>query len=101
MVVDKQDSLSHRSPALIGGTGSADKSERAARRQGRFRGLARRRDPAHRAARRLARAVRDEPAPPDRGLPPQPPPRSADDRDRKSTRLNSSHITISYAVFCL
>src|SRR5437773_4925578 len=23
------------------------------------------------------------------------------DRDRKSTRLNSSHITISYAVFCL
>jgi len=21
--------------------------------------------------------------------------------DRKSTRLNSSHITISYAVFCL
>src|SRR5437773_9751132 len=24
-----------------------------------------------------------------------------DDRDRKSTRLNSSHITISYAVFCL
>src|SRR5437773_5596850 len=28
--------------------------------------------------------------------------RSADGRlDRKSTRLNSSHITISYAVFCL
>src|SRR5438094_10007365 len=25
----------------------------------------------------------------------------ADDRDRKSTRLNSSHRTISYAVFCL
>src|SRR5437667_6085334 len=24
-----------------------------------------------------------------------------DDGDRKSTRLNSSHITISYAVFCL
>src|SRR6266540_4424043 len=24
-----------------------------------------------------------------------------DGRDRKSTRLNSSHITISYAVFCL
>src|SRR5437773_7352829 len=24
-----------------------------------------------------------------------------DERDRKSTRLNSSHITISYAVFCL
>src|SRR5437773_8771694 len=26
---------------------------------------------------------------------------SAPTRDRKSTRLNSSHITISYAVFCL
>src|SRR5437867_9725946 len=24
-----------------------------------------------------------------------------DDQDRKSTRLNSSHRTISYAVFCL
>src|SRR5437667_7735519 len=30
------------------------------------------------------------------------PPRcSPTDLDRKSTRLNSSHITISYAVFCL
>src|SRR5437773_7726546 len=27
--------------------------------------------------------------------------RHAVERDRKSTRLNSSHITISYAVFCL
>src|SRR5437667_9246734 len=27
--------------------------------------------------------------------------RLVDDLDRKSTRLNSSHITISYAVFCL
>jgi len=26
---------------------------------------------------------------------------AAFDADRKSTRLNSSHITISYAVFCL
>src|ERR1039458_8738525 len=26
---------------------------------------------------------------------------SADERDRKSTRLNSSHLGISYAVFCL
>src|SRR5690242_21148343 len=25
----------------------------------------------------------------------------APDRDRKSTRLNSSHMSISYAVFCL
>src|SRR5690606_40885227 len=26
---------------------------------------------------------------------------AADDEDRKSTRLNSSHVKISYAVFCL
>src|SRR2546426_3797854 len=30
------------------------------------------------------------------GLPPL-----ADQQDRKSTRLNSSHLVISYAVFCL
>src|SRR5690242_21002403 len=34
-----------------------------------------------------------------------PPPRAQADltsaRDRKSTRLNSSHMSISYAVFCL
>src|SRR5699024_6995271 len=28
-------------------------------------------------------------------------PRDDDDRDRKSTRLNSSHVSISYAVLCL
>src|SRR3712207_8594714 len=28
-------------------------------------------------------------------------PRLGDGRDRKSTRLNSSHANISYAVFCL
>src|SRR5437870_10347396 len=27
--------------------------------------------------------------------------RSPDGRDRKSTRLNSSHVAISYAAFCL
>src|SRR5207342_3886139 len=27
--------------------------------------------------------------------------RRCNDRDRKSTRLNSSHVKISYAVFCL
>src|SRR5690349_23906947 len=27
--------------------------------------------------------------------------RADDGRDRKSTRLNSSHVEISYAVFCL
>src|SRR5690349_21952699 len=35
---------------------------------------------------------------PDRHVPDQ---RRDDDRDRKSTRLNSSHVEISYAVFCL
>src|SRR5262245_64775141 len=30
-----------------------------------------------------------------------PEPDVGDDRDRKSTRLNSSHLGISYAVFCL
>src|SRR5439155_26997854 len=29
------------------------------------------------------------------------PPRVDSSRDRKSTRLNSSHVAISYAVFCL
>src|SRR5439155_13485965 len=29
------------------------------------------------------------------------PPRERPTRDRKSTRLNSSHVAISYAVFCL
>src|SRR3712207_7801298 len=28
-------------------------------------------------------------------------PRALDEKDRKSTRLNSSHANISYAVFCL
>src|SRR5690606_41978346 len=28
-------------------------------------------------------------------------PAAGPDRDRKSTRLNSSHVKISYAVFCL
>src|SRR5687768_17706844 len=37
---------------------------------------------------------------PDQGRPGDPV-RGARDRDRKSTRLNSSHGYISYAVFCL
>ena len=28
-------------------------------------------------------------------------PKSLSEKDRKSTRLNSSHLGISYAVFCL
>src|SRR3712207_6898258 len=35
------------------------------------------------------------------GLPANGCPRHAGTRDRKSTRLNSSHANISYAVFCL
>src|SRR5438045_5343970 len=34
-------------------------------------------------------------------LPPCPGDELVADRDRKSTRLNSSHLGISYAVFCL
>src|SRR2546429_7296446 len=34
-------------------------------------------------------------------LPPPPPAPQQNARDRKSTRLNSSHGYISYAVFCL
>src|SRR5690348_17739863 len=34
-------------------------------------------------------------------LRPRPHPRACAARDRKSTRLNSSHPSISYAVFCL
>src|SRR2546430_12517957 len=36
-----------------------------------------------------------------RALPQHPAVRIVDARDRKSTRLNSSHSQISYAVFCL
>src|SRR5699024_12145134 len=36
-----------------------------------------------------------EPLPPSRKVP------CRSDLDRKSTRLNSSHVSISYAVFCL
>src|SRR5471030_3458225 len=39
--------------------------------------------------------------PVDRGHTHRRPPGRADGRDRKSTRLNSSHLGISYAVFCL
>src|SRR5438874_8742642 len=45
------------------------------------------------AAYQASRVVRDLGAGP--GPQPQPP------ADRKSTRLNSSHVEISYAVFCL
>src|SRR5437660_11192595 len=38
---------------------------------------------------------------PRRPHPPSPSRRKTRQRDRKSTRLNSSHVAISYAVFCL
>src|SRR5215208_7627860 len=38
---------------------------------------------------------------PARAAPPGGAGRLHDARDRKSTRLNSSHVAISYAVFCL
>src|SRR5690349_24246201 len=52
---------------------------------------------------RAAIELHDLPAPDDANTPagggcPVPPGRSI---DRKSTRLNSSHVEISYAVFCL
>src|SRR5438094_2426285 len=50
----------------------------------------------------ISRSPRRRPAPPPTvGRPRSGPPRRRGRRDRKSTRLNSSHRTISYAVFCL
>src|SRR3712207_9202541 len=54
------------------------------------------------AAARGRHRRRVHPLPPGHGDPVQPRPRGpAVTRDRKSTRLNSSHANISYAVFCL
>src|SRR3712207_7970771 len=47
------------------------------------------------AAQRGRDAQRDRRGEPRAGAPPPP------EQDRKSTRLNSSHANISYAVFCL
>src|SRR2546426_9221198 len=71
------------------------RSRRHPARRGRVARAAHRLDPRRRAARRGGThrrqvgggAVRAGPA--------------AAHRDRKSTRLNSSHLVISYAVFCL
>src|SRR5690242_20865597 len=61
----------------------------------------------------LLAAIRNEPLPAlvteaanlDGSAPPRPPPgllvAFEGGEDRKSTRLNSSHMSISYAVFCL
>src|SRR5215475_15478732 len=44
---------------------------------------------------------RSRPPEPRRGHHAEAPAAPPDRRDRKSTRLNSSHVKISYAVFCL
>src|SRR6266480_6918566 len=49
---------------------------------------------------RLSGITANRPVPPTRTVRPAPPPVPRG-RDRKSTRLNSSHMSISYAVFCL
>src|SRR5436309_10794023 len=54
-----------------------------------------------RARRRRARVVDDLAAHLDRELLATLDQRKEARRDRKSTRLNSSHVKISYAVFCL
>src|SRR5437660_887272 len=57
-----------------------------------------------RRARRPSRRTCNSPWPTARATPPacstRPPPGSRAWSDRKSTRLNSSHVAISYAVFC-
>src|SRR3712207_8711392 len=49
----------------------------------------------------LGRGRAGGPAPSRGGAAADVPPRKVRGRDRKSTRLNSSHANISYAVFCL
>src|SRR6266540_4860260 len=53
------------------------------------------------ARRHLWQPASERAHPERRSSKPETPPVSQIMRDRKSTRLNSSHITISYAVFCL
>src|SRR5215475_14943516 len=55
-----------------------------------------------RQSRRRSPPYAASPRPPGRPPPPPPPPGwTPSPGDRKSTRLNSSHVKISYAVFCL
>src|SRR5204863_9273657 len=59
-----------------------------------------RREPADRLGEELLRRPEKRPHP-DVGERHRPRPPHGSLRDRKSTRLNSSHVEISYAVFCL
>src|SRR5690242_7680142 len=56
-------------------------------------------NPIKQTARKVADALKGDGAGPEGGIPGKPGSRSPS--DRKSTRLNSSHMSISYAVFCL
>src|SRR3989442_6256977 len=59
---------------------------------------------AEQLARRLSAAIEHEPPEPGGATPPLEVRAgyfAVSDADRKSTRLNSSHVRISYAVFCL
>src|SRR5688500_19812664 len=65
-------------------------------------GAANRRGPRRVRARREALRRLDRGGPGRDGPAGRAPPRAGERReDRKSTRLNSSHLVISYAVFCL
>src|SRR3712207_7983275 len=80
-----------RSDRRVGGGRDERAAGRPARRTERFR----RGDPQHRQQRIPRRQLLHVVGPPRRGELDEP------GEDRKSTRLNSSHANISYAVFCL
>src|SRR5439155_24716831 len=80
-----------REDAALPDAGAADLSARARRRRGLRRGSL---EPA-RALGRNADGVHDRRRADHAGL------ARPQSSDRKSTRLNSSHVAISYAVFCL
>src|SRR3712207_7956371 len=79
---------SRRAPLAAGALGAAEPHERPQRqREGERRGDAEGREHLRRPAREERPRGREQ--------------RRQGVRDRKSTRLNSSHANISYAVFCL
>src|SRR5256885_16140572 len=72
-----------------------------ARRRGRGRGASPLRSPHPARPRRSARPRLPRSGDSGGSTAARPPPRARRAQDRKSTRLNSSHLVISYAVFCL